>query len=182
MEVSLVAAMVKRWLGFTQPEKSEGQPKDQLKGQPKDAPKGQPMWRQGDVLIRRVEAIPERVQQSPLPHGILARGELTGHSHRLENQRSAMLFSGARTIGELYLDVPAGGALVRELRVGKWIDAVDGDVQGARFEQACDLFELLTVGAHLGCRGRDPELCELFSVVFGHVNREQRAAGLEHAQ
>jgi hypothetical protein len=104
MEVSLVTEIVKRWLGFARPEKSQGQPKD--------APKGQTMWRQGDVLIRRVEAIPERVQQSPLPHGILARGELTGHSHRLEKQRSAMLFSGARTIGELYLDVPAGGTRI----------------------------------------------------------------------
>jgi hypothetical protein len=107
MEVSLVAAMVKRWLGLARPEKRKRQP-DQLKHEPKD----HSMWRQGDVLIQRVDAIPERVQRSALPHGIIARGELTGHSHRLENPRSAMLFSGVHTLGELYLDVPTGGTRI----------------------------------------------------------------------
>jgi hypothetical protein len=58
----------------------------------------------------RVAAIPKR--GGPLPHGILVHGELTGHSHRLEDPRSAMLFSGAHEIGELYLEVPAGGARI----------------------------------------------------------------------
>jgi len=71
-----------------------------------------PMWRQGDVFIRRIEAIPERVRRSRLPHGILAHGELTGHSHRLEEPQSAVLFQGATTIGEFYLDVPDSGARI----------------------------------------------------------------------
>jgi len=74
--------------------------------------KGPAMWRQGDVLIARVDAIPERARRSPVSHGILVHGELTGHSHRLEDPRSALLFSGAAAIGELYLDVPAGGTRI----------------------------------------------------------------------
>lgn len=70
------------------------------------------MWRQGDVFIMAVEAIPERARRSPLPHGILVHGELTGHSHRLDDPRSAALFAGAHGIGELFLDVPAGGTRI----------------------------------------------------------------------
>jgi hypothetical protein len=108
MQVSPIAAMLKRLLGVMRPEKSV-QP--EKRAQPEKS-KGQPMWRQGDVLILRVEAIPGRVQRSPLPHGVLVRGELTGHSHRLENPMSAMLFSGQHAIGELFLDVPAGGTRI----------------------------------------------------------------------
>ncbi|WP_406695656.1 hypothetical protein V5E97_32090 [Singulisphaera sp. Ch08] len=40
------------------------------------------MWRQGDVLISAVEAIPPGA--TCLPHCVLAEGEVTGHSHRVE--------------------------------------------------------------------------------------------------
>jgi hypothetical protein len=75
-------------------------------------PAGQLMWRQGDVFITRVDAIPEQARRSPVPHGILVHGELTGHSHRLENPKSATLFSGSHGLGELFLDVPAGGTRI----------------------------------------------------------------------
>jgi hypothetical protein len=70
------------------------------------------MWRQGDVFISRVDAIPERARESPLPHGILVHGELTGHSHRLADPKSAALFAGLRAGGEMFLDVPAGGTRI----------------------------------------------------------------------
>lgn len=40
------------------------------------------MWRQGDVLISAVEMIPPSA--TILPHCVLAEGEVTGHSHRVE--------------------------------------------------------------------------------------------------
>ena len=40
------------------------------------------MWRHGDVLIAAAEAIPQRAKQRTTT--VLARGELTGHSHRIE--------------------------------------------------------------------------------------------------
>jgi len=96
MQMPPIPAMLRRLLGITGLERQ----------------KGQPMWRQGDVFVTRVDAIPERARRSPLPHGILVHGELTGHSHRLESPKSAMLFSGTHGIGELYLDVPAGGTRI----------------------------------------------------------------------
>jgi hypothetical protein len=46
-----------------------------------------------------------------LPHGILVHGEVTGHSHRLDDPKSAKLYAG-RAFGELFLEVPAGGTRV----------------------------------------------------------------------
>jgi hypothetical protein len=68
------------------------------------------LWRQGDVFITPVESIPKAARGSPLRHGILAHGELTGHSHRLDDSRSAALFGGANH--ELFLDVGSGGARI----------------------------------------------------------------------
>lgn len=47
----------------------------------------QQMYRQGDVLIRRVEKIPLRrraVSEGERQRIVLAHGELTGHSHVIE--------------------------------------------------------------------------------------------------
>jgi hypothetical protein len=48
------------------------------------------MWRHGDVLIEQVQSIPSGARS--LPHCILAEGELTGHSHRVEGSGVAELF------------------------------------------------------------------------------------------
>lgn len=40
------------------------------------------MWRHGDVLICEVASLPRGATR--LPHCVLAEGELTGHSHRVE--------------------------------------------------------------------------------------------------
>lgn len=61
------------------------------------------MWRQGDIFIASIKAIPEEALKSPLPHGILVHGEVTGHSHRVQDVRSAALYQGRGT--DLFLDV-----------------------------------------------------------------------------
>ncbi|HET6249764.1 MAG TPA: hypothetical protein VFE47_18890 [Tepidisphaeraceae bacterium] len=48
------------------------------------------MFRHGDVIIVPTDSIP--AQAIPRPAAILARGEATGHSHRIENPRSVELF------------------------------------------------------------------------------------------
>ncbi|MBV9125355.1 MAG: hypothetical protein JO112_18525 [Planctomycetes bacterium] len=60
------------------------------------------MWRHGDVFIARVDVIPK--QAFPRGDGILAHGEVTGHSHRLEKPSAAELWE----LGEqLFLRVVA---------------------------------------------------------------------------
>ncbi|GJE68750.1 hypothetical protein [Methylorubrum podarium] len=65
------------------------------------------MWRQGDIFIRAIPAVPPEAADRPLPHTVLAHGELTGHSHRVVDP--AALFAGD---GCFYLDVHADGARV----------------------------------------------------------------------
>jgi hypothetical protein len=61
------------------------------------------MWRQGDVLISSVDSIPGGATRRP--DGVLAEGEATGHSHRIEQPTAAELLEHR---GQLYLRVVAG--------------------------------------------------------------------------
>lgn len=48
------------------------------------------MWRHGDVMIAVVEQVPADAKR--LPTAVLAYGEVTGHSHRVEEPRSVEMF------------------------------------------------------------------------------------------
>jgi hypothetical protein len=65
------------------------------------------MWRQGDVLISTVAAIPRGATKRH--NCVLAEGELTGHSHRIDQLGAAELFEHE---GSLYLRVLAAEARV----------------------------------------------------------------------
>jgi hypothetical protein len=63
------------------------------------------MWRQGDVLISVVDAIPPGATKRP--DCVLAEGELTGHSHRIDQPGVAELEECG---GVMYLQVLASEA------------------------------------------------------------------------
>jgi hypothetical protein len=65
------------------------------------------MWRHGDILIARATAIPEGAKCRTTP--VLARGELTGHSHRIEETETARLWDYR---SEMFLEVTAATARV----------------------------------------------------------------------
>lgn len=68
------------------------------------------MWRHGDVLIAKVDCLPEKAK--PRHGNVLVRGEVTGHSHRILEPGVFDLFEFG---GELYLHVHADRAtLVHE--------------------------------------------------------------------
>jgi hypothetical protein len=48
-------------------------------------------YRHGDVMLEQVPNLPSSA--TPTQGAILARGELTGHSHRIENAHAAQLFT-----------------------------------------------------------------------------------------
>lgn len=48
------------------------------------------MYRHGDVIIVKADSIPAAAIRRPA--AVLARGEATGHSHRIEDPRSVELF------------------------------------------------------------------------------------------
>lgn len=60
------------------------------------------MWRHGDVFLAEVERIPSSARA--LPHCVLAEGELTGHSHRIEESGAALLYADE---DERFLEVTA---------------------------------------------------------------------------
>jgi hypothetical protein len=69
------------------------------------------LWRQGDILIQRVESVPPMAHRVKRP--ILASGDTTGHSHRIEDRRTARLLSvGGGRDAQLFLEVDADQASV----------------------------------------------------------------------
>lgn len=69
------------------------------------------LMRQGDVFVQAIDIIPEGVRASTLPHGTLVHGEVTGHSHRLEDLSTGRLFPGTLP-GELFLEITAPRARI----------------------------------------------------------------------
>lgn len=59
------------------------------------------MWRHGDVLIAKVDAMPDEVQAAE--GATVAYGEITGHSHRFAQPNRVELFNGMD--GLLYVRV-----------------------------------------------------------------------------
>lgn len=69
------------------------------------------MWRQGDVLIQRVESIPPSARA--MKRAVLASGDSTGQRHQIKDRRAARLFSsGNGAISDLFLEVIAEEASV----------------------------------------------------------------------
>jgi len=70
------------------------------------------LYRHGDVLISRVEEIPERaIKQS---HLVLLEGEVTGHAHRVETDDLAELYKDfmADSNEDLFLRIEGSPARV----------------------------------------------------------------------
>jgi len=71
------------------------------------------LMRQGDVFIETIDVVPQEVAERPLPHGTLVHGEVTGHSHRLEDLATGQLYAG-RAPGELFLRISAPARIIHE--------------------------------------------------------------------
>lgn len=64
------------------------------------------MWRQGDVLVKRVKRVPEGAKKKE--GRVVMEGEMTGHAHRLT---AGELYEKD---GQLYFGVPERADLVHE--------------------------------------------------------------------
>jgi hypothetical protein len=69
------------------------------------------IYRQGDVLIRRIKSLPTQKAQPRLT-GILAYGEVTGHAHRIEDLAQAEVLEIVEGGKRLFLRVGAEGVRV----------------------------------------------------------------------
>jgi hypothetical protein len=67
------------------------------------------MWRHGDVLIEAIAELPSGAKRRP--GAILARGEITGHSHRFQDATSAEIWQCG---DEMYFVVAETATVVHE--------------------------------------------------------------------
>ena len=65
------------------------------------------LYRHGDVMISQIDSLPDNVKKRG--NLILAYGEITGHSHRVADPRTAETFE---LDGQIYLKVTAPKALL----------------------------------------------------------------------
>ncbi len=71
-----------------------------------------PFWRQGDIFFVKLEQEPDFERGTPVKTGVIARGEETGHMHRVS---PASLADGATLAllgGSMYLRSPEAGATI----------------------------------------------------------------------
>ena len=72
----------------------------------------QPFWRQGDIFFVKMAQEPHFEPAKDVPTGIIARGEQTGHMHRLS---PSSLADGAALVlhgSSMYLRSPQTGATI----------------------------------------------------------------------
>jgi len=72
------------------------------------------LFRQGDLLFKRVDKIPNGI--FPSRSNIILRGESTGHSHRIENGQVFNVFLGRRIIrrDEIFIRADKGARIIHE--------------------------------------------------------------------
>jgi len=69
-------------------------------------------FRQGDLLFKKVESIPNTATPSNDP--IILRGEATGHAHRIKNGLVYRMFSWRRNGGTMFLKAGKGAVILHE--------------------------------------------------------------------
>ena len=84
------------------------------------------MYRQGDVLLLPIKAMPKRVTPVQREHGrvVLAQGEATGHAHAIKNAR-ATLFRDPGT-SDVFMHVGGNASVALEHEEHDSIDVPPG--------------------------------------------------------
>ena len=69
-------------------------------------------YRQGDVLLKRINSLPDGAREVPAIQGrvVLAYGEVTGHAHAIDAAKALMYSVGTRD----FLEVKPGATLKHE--------------------------------------------------------------------
>jgi hypothetical protein len=98
------------------------------------------LYRHGDVLISKIEKIPQKAEK--LDSNILVRGEITGHSHQIQDPSTAQLYQHD---GNIFLEVLAPIATIVheehnpiELSEGKYQVWTQREYTPSRFIQVRD--------------------------------------------
>lgn len=71
-----------------------------------------PFWRQGDIFFVKLDEDVDSSKATPVKSGVIARGEHTGHSHRLSPSSMAQGALLSLIGGSMFLRAPEAGAKV----------------------------------------------------------------------
>ncbi len=107
--------------------------------------RNKPFWRQGDIYFVKLDEEIDSARATPVKNGIIAKGERTGHSHRLSPSSiaaGALLCFVARS---MLLRAPQAGATIVhdehgpiELPAGSYAVVPQQEFDGLRWRQVLD--------------------------------------------
>ena len=104
-----------------------------------------PFWRQGDIFFVRLDQTPDFAHASTLKNGVIARGEQTGHMHRVSRTSLAEGAALVTMAGSLYLRAAEAGATIVhdehgaiELPAGIYAIANQREFDGLRWRTVLD--------------------------------------------
>ena len=104
-----------------------------------------PFWRQGDIYFVQLNQSPELEDAKPVKTGVIARGEQTGHMHRVSNSSLAEGALLAMLGPSMYLRSPEIGTTIvhdehgaLELPVGVYAVVNQQEFDGLRWRAVID--------------------------------------------
>ena len=71
-----------------------------------------PFWRQGDIYFVKLDKDANLNEAKPVKNGVIARGETTGHAHRVSNASIAAGVLLCLLREAMYLRAPEAGAVI----------------------------------------------------------------------
>ena len=104
-----------------------------------------PFWRQGDIYFVKIGEEADFAESKPVKNGIIAKGETTGHAHRVSQSSiaaGALLYLSGRA---MFLRSPQAGAkivhdehLAIDLPKGLYAVVPQQEFDGLRWRQVLD--------------------------------------------
>ncbi len=107
--------------------------------------RNKPFWRQGDIYFVKLEDEIDSEKATPVRNGIIAKGETTGHAHRV-SQSSIAAGALLSLVGRsMFLRSPEAGATIVhdehgpiELPAGSYAVVPQREFDGLRWRQVLD--------------------------------------------
>jgi len=107
--------------------------------------RNKPFWRQGDIYFVKLEDEIDSEKATPVRNGIIAKGETTGHAHRV-SQSSIAAGALLSLVGRsMFLRSPEAGATIVhdehgpiELPAGSYAVVPQQEFDGLRWRQVLD--------------------------------------------
>ena len=104
-----------------------------------------PFWRQGDIYFVRLDEEIDSANATPVKNGIIAKGETTGHAHRVSPSSMAQGALLSLVGRSMFLRSPEAGATIvhdehgpLELPAGSYAVVPQREFDGLRWRQVLD--------------------------------------------